>query len=132
MKKCPSSFNRKLKDINSGLFCMWNGRFNKWQILHKDPKTALIRRVSYVQTPTSTYMELDDPRVDKMLYHLKKSIPWDLVQKYDTTEQILDDVDRHNQKYEDKQNEEMELRKQEIIKDTMGSNSLEERFGTWN
>lgn len=132
MKKCSRSFSQKLKDINSGLFCSWNGRFKKWQIFYKDPKTSLLRTVRFLQTSSGQYLDYIDSRVDKILYEIRTTIPWDLVQKYETTEEILDEVDRINKEYEDKMEAEEEARKIEIVNDTMGGNSLAERFGTWN
>lgn len=132
MKQCSSSFRQKLKDINSGLFCSWNGRFKKWQILHKDPKTSLVRSVRFLQLSNGQYLDYQDPRVDKIVYEIRTTIPWDLVAKYETTDQILDEVDRINKAYEDKMEKEEEARKMEIINDTMGGNSLAERYGTWN
>lgn len=124
MRECPKRISRKLKDINSGLYCRWNGLFNKWQVMHKDTRTSLLRRVGYVQTHDGNYMDITDPRVDKYLYDLSKNIPWDLVAKYDTTDEILNEVEAINDRYDKQQEKEWELKKQEIVKDTMKNHSV--------
>lgn len=130
MKVCSKRFSRKLKDINEGLYCKWNGLFNKWQILHRDPNTARIRKVRYLQTKAGIALEANDNdrRVADILYSIRTTIPWDLVRKYDTTEQIMNHVDADNKRYEDYLAAEKEARTNEIIKDTMALENIDKVF----
>lgn len=119
MREVPTYFVNKLKDINSGLYCIWNAYFYKWQILHKNDRTGAVKRVRYLQTPNGEGLEFGDRRVDKILHEIKMGVPWDLLNKMDSTLEVLDHFDKQNKKLEDAKERERQERNQEIIKDTM-------------
>lgn len=119
MKVCGKEFERKLKNINRGLFCRWNGRYNKWQIYHKDDRTALIRRVRYLQTANGDYLDYTDSRVEKILFDIKNNTPWDMLARFDTTDEIMDELDRKQEAHDQRMEAERNDRNQEIIRDTM-------------
>lgn len=93
MKECKE-FTRRLKSINTGLFCRWNGKFNRWQIMYKSDKTGLVKNVHYVTKKDSN---LYGSGGDRLIDFVKNSVRWDLVAKYDLTNDMLDVIDKEEE-----------------------------------
>lgn len=89
MRTCPEDFDRRIKEVDQGLSCIWNGMFRKWQILHKS-KNGMTRKVFFLDREDT---ELPEPAQHKLVYRLKTSIRWDLVNKHNNVNDMLDEID---------------------------------------
>lgn len=62
--------------------------------MYKSDRTGLEKSVFFV---TKEYSDLDGTGGDKLLYMIRTSVRWDLVNKFEFTNDMLDEMDREEE-----------------------------------
>lgn len=94
-------WQEECKKVDRGLYIDWSDEFKMFQVMHKDDRTGLTRRVMYVQDSTGKPCDLDM----SLFRYIKANVDWERVGKNPDPDKL----------YQDLVNErELEKKKQEL------------------
>ena len=91
--KIDKYWQGKVKDINNGLYIVYNEKLSLLEVRHKDERSGMDRSVLYVQDEEGKPTELNLG----VLRHLKYAVDWDLVGEFPDPEKMYQELMRqHN------------------------------------
>ena len=86
MPLVPESFIQEMKRIDRGLFVLWDQYFERFQVMHKDSRTGLIRCIIMIEDEDGSFRPCDN----RTLEYLRQNVSWETLNRFPSPKEMGD------------------------------------------
>ena len=80
----PTYFVKAMMSIDNGLFVIWDEYLERFQIMHREPRTGLVRCIVMVEEEDGSFRNCDYRTLD----YLKNQVSWETMRRYPRPEEM--------------------------------------------
>lgn len=103
-----TSFKNEMLKIDPGLFVIWDSYFERFQIMHRCPKTGIVRCIVMVEDDDGGFRQCDNRTLD----YLKERVSFETLKRFPRPEEMGRFMREQKEKIKaDKENQRSEERK---------------------